>query len=73
MPDFKIKTYKKLQDKIRYLGMQETKDGKPYGYVFLDRLTDSSFLIENTETDYEKAILDRLAKIRKAFEEGSCD
>ena len=62
MSKFRIETFKKLQDKIRYLGVQENKDGKPHGYVFIDRLTDSSFLIENDTVDYEKTILARLQK-----------
>lgn len=68
MSDFKIETYKKLQDKIRYLGMQTNEDGSPAGYVFIDRVTRSNFLIKSTETDYEQAILDRLSALKIAFE-----
>lgn len=73
MSDFRIKIYKKLQNKIQYLGVQENRHGAIHGYVFLDRLTDSSFLIKNTVIDYEKAILAKLAKMKKSFEEAKCD
>lgn len=69
MSDFKIETYKKLQSKIRFHGIQYDR-GAPYGYLFSDRETGSSFLIENTEPDYEQAILNRLKRLRESFREG---
>ena len=68
MADFKIETYKKLQDKIMFSGVQKDHNGKDYGYMFTDRLTGSSFLIKNDTANYEQTILDRLEKIRKMFE-----
>lgn len=73
MSDFKIEIYKKLDDKIIFNGVQKDENDKTIGYMFIDRLTRSSFLIKNTESDYETAILDRLTELKKAFEEALCN
>ena len=58
--------YKKLEDKIKLLGIQ-SNGNKIIGYLFIDQKTMSSFLIDKNEINFEIAILNRLDKMEKMF------